>query len=222
MNETTELLKIVKELLQSLPGSIALIGGAIMLLYWHWVKHRHLFDGQRLRVERIQSYLKDGGVADEALRRILSEERDEQVFAHVFGYRADAVTRNLMHAIVRADGSPVNSWRKAKKVEAYIHVVDAKLVVRLSRLDKAMHIIQRVYVAALLALTALVAGLLLVEIATKGRDVLTAFLTLVVMFIVLFLMALSDSGVGTALKLERWLKEQERRTNGASADAITK
>lgn len=207
-----EILDLAQLLVKELGLPPVLVGAMLVvataaLLYWHWAKNRHLFDGQWLRVRKVRGHLKEGDIDDAAFIKILAEERDEQVFAHVFGFRLDATKRDLLYPIIRAEGSPINSWWKAKEVMGFIRVQDAKIVVKLSGFDKVMGLFHRLYELFLAATMALIAALLLLELAMKGKDATSMFLALLLLGVVLFFMIRADPGVATAQKLEQWLKE---------------
>ena len=90
-----DMVTIVKELFGSIkdipPGAqIAIcIFGILLASYLgiiHHLRNRTLFDGRKTRIDKISQYLDKKQIGDSGLIKIAESVRDEQIFAHIFGY----------------------------------------------------------------------------------------------------------------------------------------
>ena len=108
MNDATECLKALNEILKTLIGfsgeapplyvriiAIALLLIALLsFLHFQYLKHRNLYDSRRLRISRLSEYVNKDVILDAELNRILAQERDEQIFAHIYGYMLEKKNAN--------------------------------------------------------------------------------------------------------------------------------
>ncbi len=200
-------------------GLVCLFG--LMFLFWDWLHNRHLYDGARLRIGNVHKYIGGGYVKGKRLKTILTDERNDQVFAHIFGYRLNAALRDLLHPIVMDPASSL-SWGTVKIVKPYLIVTHGKVDVKFKLVDVVEHRVKTTAFVAILILIIWVGKVAPAAVVKSKENFLPLFLTMLLLLCILVVLMLSMAGYLAARRFERWLEEQEKSKSIAAACVVTK
>lgn len=176
---------------------------------YHLAQHRSIYDKTKLQIDKIESYAKGEPALSPLLQQILTVERENQIFRYVFGFSLSPAMREALIPVVTAKDSPAH-WSVIKNARQYLRLDEHGLSVHIPTFDKFEHYWTIACVIFLLCLAAIC--LYMTNYSNTAADVYALLSAIAIAFLVSFLLFTSQFGYWTAVRIDRWLKKERKRS----------
>ena len=203
----------LKDLPWQLQAAAFLILIAVLYHFWrfHRLQYRHLYDSRKVQINKLNDYLGENCIHDPDLKQILAQERDDQIFAHVYGYSLSKKKRDLLTPIVKSETERIY-WSNLKDSDRFIKAEGGALSVTYSRFDMVDYRVNHIIAFTIVVLMVI---LMMISLFSPNSTLLQKIIMTPVIgtmgFIPIQLMK-STLGLKVALRLEKWLKKNRQNS----------